>query len=69
MHMGSLSTVGKLNPRNYYHILINNYAHESVGGQETAAKNIDLSAVVEAMGTYRIFKAESLLELKSKTKR
>ena len=32
MHMGSLSIVGKLNPKNFYHILINNYVHESVGG-------------------------------------
>ena len=32
MHMGSLSTVGKLKPKNFYHILINNQVYESVEG-------------------------------------
>jgi len=50
MHMGSLSTVGKLQPKNYYHILINNYVHESVGGQETSAKNIDIQQLVKSNG-------------------
>ena len=54
MHMGSLSTVGKLNPRNYYHILINNYAHESVGGQPTSAKYIDFPKLVKSNGYKKV---------------
>ena len=44
---------------------MNNEVHESVGGQETAAKDVDLSAVVKAMGTDKMFQAESLSEIKS----
>jgi len=50
MHMGSLSTISKLKPKNYYHILINNQVHESVGGQETSAKYINFLKLVEANG-------------------
>lgn len=50
MHMGSLSTVGKLKPANFYHILINNQVHESVGGQSTSAKFIDIPALVKSNG-------------------
>src|SRR3989338_247835 len=48
MHMGSLSTVGKLKPKNLYHILMNNQMHESVGGQATAARFIDFPELVKA---------------------
>jgi phosphonopyruvate decarboxylase len=42
---------------------MNNEVHESVGGQDTAAKDIDLSAIVEAVGASKIFKAETLTDL------
>ena len=50
MHMGSLSTIGKVKPENFYHILMNNKVHESVGGQETSAKNINFSDLAKANG-------------------
>ena len=65
MHLGSLTSVASLKPNNFRHILMNNEVHESVGGQETAAKDVDLSAVVKAMGTDKMFQAESLSEIKS----
>ena len=46
MHLGSLTSIATTKPNNFIHILMNNGVHESVGGQETAAKHIDLSAVV-----------------------
>ena len=39
MHMGNLSTIGNCSPPNYNHIIINNGAHDSVGGQPTDALN------------------------------
>ncbi len=63
MHLGSLTTIGALKPKNFYHILINNEAHESVGGQETAAKNINLSAIVDAIGSSKIFIAKTPADL------
>ncbi|NQU26842.1 MAG: phosphonopyruvate decarboxylase [Candidatus Marinimicrobia bacterium] len=50
MHMGGLATIGKLQPNNFYHILINNRVHESVGGQKTAAEIIDIPGLVKSNG-------------------
>jgi phosphonopyruvate decarboxylase len=48
MHMGSLALVGNLAPQNYVHIIINNGAHESVGGQPTVGFDIDIPALANA---------------------
>lgn len=37
MHMGNMSTVGQEEPKNFKHIILNNGAHDSVGGQPTFA--------------------------------
>ena len=37
--MGSLATVGQHGPPNLKHIIINNGAHDSVGGQPTVSGN------------------------------
>lgn len=50
MHMGILSTVGKLKPKNFYHILINNFVYESVGGQETGSRHININNLVKSCG-------------------
>ncbi len=46
MHLGSLTSIASLKPKNFRHILMNNEVHESVGGQETAAKNLDFQIQV-----------------------
>jgi phosphonopyruvate decarboxylase len=58
MHMGSLSTIGKLKPLNFYHILINNYVHESVGGQKTSAEFIDIPNLVKCNNYGHVFSVE-----------
>ena len=45
MHMGIISTIGNISPKNFYHILINNYVHESVGGQKTSASVINMKSL------------------------
>lgn len=50
MHMGGLTTIGQLAPKNYYHVVLNNGAHDSVGGQPTVAFEVDLPAVARASG-------------------
>mgnify|MGYP001256023317 FL=1 len=64
MHMGSLTNVVSIKPKNFFHILINNKVHESVGGQSTAAKNIDLSNVIKGIGYPHQFLALSRTQLK-----
>lgn len=50
MHMGSMAVMGSYSPGNIVHIVINNGAHETVGGMPTAAGEIDLCAVAAGCG-------------------
>ena len=50
MHMGSMAIVASKQPGNYVHVVFNNGAHDSVGGQPTVGLNIDLPAVAKAVG-------------------
>lgn len=50
MHMGSMAVLGANAPKNMIHIVINNGAHETVGGMPTVAGNIDLVAIAKACG-------------------
>lgn len=64
MHMGSLATIASHRLTNFKHILLNNGVHESVGGQETAAKYINISNTIKALGYKNIFIADNYKELK-----
>lgn len=50
MHMGSMAVLGANAPKNMVHVVINNGAHETVGGMPTVASNIDLVAIAKACG-------------------
>jgi len=50
MHMGSLAIIGNSVSPNYIHIVINNGAHDSVGGQPTIAFNINLVEIAKSCG-------------------
>ena len=50
MHMGAMAVLGANVPKNMVHIVINNGAHETVGGMPTVASNIDLVGVAKACG-------------------
>lgn len=50
MHMGSIAVLGANAPKNLVHIVINNGAHETVGGMPTVASKIDVVAVAKACG-------------------
>ena len=65
MHLGSLTSIASLKPKNFRHILMNNEVHESVGGQDTAAKHVDMSAIVAAVGASKMYKAETPFKLKA----
>lgn len=59
MHMGSLGIIGTNAPKNLKHIIINNGAHESVGGQPTVGFKIDFRKVSEACGYKNVSIAEN----------
>lgn len=50
MHMGAMAVIGAHSPDNLIHIIINNGAHETVGGMPTVADTIDLAEVAKACG-------------------
>lgn len=50
MHMGSMAVLGANKPKNMIHVVINNGAHETVGGMPTVAAQIDLVAIAKACG-------------------
>lgn len=50
MHMGSMGVVANVNPDNFIHIVINNGAHETVGGMPTVASNMNLVEIAKACG-------------------
>ena len=45
MHMGAISLIGQSNMKNIIHIILNNGAHDSVGGQPTVALDLNLPAI------------------------
>ena len=65
MHMGSMAIVGSRLPRNYVHVVFNNGAHDSVGGQPTVGHSIRLTQVAEAVGYRAVWMAETLEQLQA----
>lgn len=71
MHMGSMAIVANKAPKNYVHVVFNNGAHDSVGGQPTVGLKIDLPAVAKAVSYKAIYSVETkeyLQELLEKLK-
>jgi phosphonopyruvate decarboxylase len=60
MHMGGLAIIGQQKPQRFLHIVLNNGAHDSVGGQPTAGITIDFPRVASACGYVRTERIDSL---------
>lgn len=63
MHMGSMAIVGSKAPKNYVHVVFNNGAHDSVGGQPTVGLSIDLTAIAKAVGYKHVYSVDNKEEL------
>ena len=68
MHLGGLTTIGTQKPKNMVHIVLNNGAHDSVGGQPTVGRKINLCAVAQACGYDKVVPIKTLEELQSRLK-
>ena len=64
MHMGGLAFSGIFGKKNFKYILLNNSAHESVGGQSTIADRIDFSLFAKSLNfkSYFLIKDKKNLE-------
>lgn len=63
MQMGGMATIGSRKPSNYVHFVLNNGAHDSVGGQPTVGREIDLCVIAEGCGYENVVKVETPEEL------
>ena len=63
MHMGSMAVIGANSPNNLVHIVINNGAHETVGGMPTVASKTDIVAIAKACGYHNAVSVNSFDEL------
>lgn len=50
MHMGGMAIIGDYCPKNLVHIVFNNGAHDSVGGQPTVGQRIAIESIAKAVG-------------------
>lgn len=60
MHMGALPFIASRAPKNFYHIVINNMAHESVGAMPTGCQQTSFAGLAAAAGYKRADKLETI---------
>lgn len=65
MHMGSMAIVADKAPKHYVHVVFNNGAHDSVGGQPTVGLKIDLPTVAQAVGYKTTFSVDNKADLEA----
>ena len=64
MHLGGMAIIGSKQPYNFKHVLINNGAHDSVGGQDTVGLQIDIPSIAKACGYKSVYSCSTKEELK-----
>lgn len=65
MQMGGMATIGTRKPGNLVHIVLNNGAHDSVGGQATVGLQIDLPSIARSCGYSNVYTTDSSEGLKA----
>lgn len=68
MHLGAVAVIGNSAPDNFFHVVFNNGAHDSVGGQPTAALSIDVPQVARALGYSWAAQASNLDDIPHKVR-
>lgn len=64
MHLGSIKTAGTFAKKNFKYILLNNNAHDSVGGQSTYANDIDFEKLSKSFGFKKFYSIGNQRNLK-----
>lgn len=63
MQFGAQATTGNEAPETFHHLVFDNEAHESTGGQETASASVDFVSAAEACGYRRAKRVRTVEEL------
>jgi len=64
MHMGALAIIGTQGIENYKHVIFNNGAHDSVGGQPTVGLAVSFCEIASACGYNRVVQASTGQEIR-----
>ena len=68
MHLGSLKTAGYFANKNFKYILLNNNAHDSVGGQSTRADKVDFRKLSQSLGIKNFYFIKNKVNINKKIK-
>jgi len=68
MHLGSMAIVADKAPGNFIHVVFNNGAHDSVGGQPTVGLKVSLTDVAKALGYKEVVLTATAEELSAALK-
>jgi phosphonopyruvate decarboxylase len=60
MRTGSMATVGAYHPQNLIHLLIDNEAHDSTGGQGTVTGGVSFGAIAKGFGYEKVYTTDLL---------
>lgn len=60
MHLGAMAVIGASQPKNFIHIVINNNAHESVGGMPTVIDKVNLVNIAKSCGYQQAISIDSI---------
>jgi phosphonopyruvate decarboxylase len=63
MHLGAVGISAIHGKPNFIHVLINNFTHDSVGGQPTIADKISFTKIFKNLGYKEVFSVQSNTEL------
>ena len=59
MHLGAMAVLAQRRPKNMIHVVVNNAAHETVGGMPVCEGALDVTAVAKAVGYGLVLRADS----------
>ncbi len=68
MHLGSIKTAGTFANKNFKYILLNNNTHDSVGGQNTYANDINFKNLSKSLGFKYFYSIKNKTNLKKNIK-
>lgn len=63
MHLGAMAFIGENHPKNFIHIVLNNRAHESVGGMATGAVHAKWKETAQSLGYFHAYSVKNAAEL------
>jgi phosphonopyruvate decarboxylase len=63
MHMGAMATIGRSPKSRIIHLILNNFKHESVGGQPTFSEKVDYRQLASSLGYSKYFMINSISDI------